>query len=204
MPFSSLSTTPGFNYDPASPASPSSTFKEIYTVQVPGNAHSPPQSEGERQEQPGANLGMTYSVYRYNPQIYSSYSTLKGWDGDNVSRGGSFEARGPAFTFPVSRTLRGPTAFPDEWNESSSTNASTSNPSTSSQISTSPYPIDSTFGWYDSVGENNCRPLNSLRGLQDYSAGLNDIFSTEPPHATGAETNEDTDNYIFSFSNPPL
>ena len=85
-----------------------------------------------------------------------------------MSRVGSFEARGPAFTFPASRTLHGPTAFPDEWNESSSTNASTSNQSTSSQISTSPYPIDSTFGWYDTAGDNNCRPLNSLRGLQDH------------------------------------
>jgi hypothetical protein len=197
----SLSTTSGFSYDTASPDSSSSTLQELYTVQVPANSDPLSRGEREREGTQAEDLAMTYAVYRYTPQVYSSYSTLQGWDGDDVSRRNPSGARRSSFTFPSSPPLEGPAHFAEAWTESgATTNAS---PTTSSHVSSS-YRIDPSFGWYGPVAGTN-RTLGPTRHFQGYPAGVNNNFGVDEPANVSASENEGgSDNYVFSFSNPPL
>jgi hypothetical protein len=188
VPFSSLSTaTPGFSYD-ASPTASPSTFKEIYSVQVPTtHSSSHPRRGGESQGEQASDLGMTYSVYRYNSQVYSSYSTLKGWAGDDGSRGNPSQARGPPFTYPSS-SAQGLSPIPNTWPDP---NTHTAGSSTSGLPH--PYRMDPRFGWY---GPGGNRGLASMRHIQ-YPTDLETTFDVNDNPST--QTNPSTENYIFSF-----
>jgi hypothetical protein len=196
MPFSTTSTAStaaGLDNIVSTSVSSPSTLKEIYTVNIPTNGISITDGDIQgKQGEPAADLGMTYSVFRYNPQVYSSYSTLKDWAGDHTLRPATSGVRGLPFPFAssTSSSFEEEATANDGWNKALPVNERAIIPNMA-HIST----FDTTFGWYETTVQGH--RSSSIMDMHQYPDGL---AAREAQRGPATEPGN-IDNYIFFPAN---
>lgn len=193
MPLSATSEASSLGYDLASPAPFSSSLREIYSVQVP--AVTSPGDKPESHRDSMNNLGMRYSVYKYNPETYpsfqSSYSTLTGWAGDVPSRGNSPEPRDSPFAF-ASSSSEVSTNQSESWNQwPPAMTQSTASPN----ITPDEASLGASFGWYGSL-DQTFRSQSETRNLQQYTEGL-EAYNVNEGTSPQAVADNRTGGFLF-------
>jgi hypothetical protein len=191
MPFSAESDIPILRYGSAS--SGPSILKELYSVQVPSNTNSLPQSNDlQGQTEPPPSLGLPYSIRKYDRPIYStsqsyytaqsSYSTLEGWAGVETLSGSSSRSHGEPATL-TSASLFG--QHPEDWGNLSTVSAE--NMTGPTDIS-----LDPTLRWYEDVTVEGDRfPTQTSQ----YSNNLESLSVNENRRLI----NDSPGHYEFSF-----